>query len=255
MAFIFGSFVRGLNTESSDIDIAVYLKNYGRELKIEKESDIYFDLVKILKTDNLDLVVLNYANPTLAYNILQNSYPLVIKDKGLYLDFYLKVSNEAEDFLNFMEHYLKIKLLSKSITKEAKSRLILRIDYLLTYLQEKKKFLKIDINTYKNNPDQKRNLERWTENIINATIDISKIILASEKKQMPKSYKEALFDFGLFFGLNEEDTKKFSSIADLRNILAHEYLDILYERIRDFLINILPIYERLLNFLEKYLEK
>jgi len=41
---------------------------------------------------------------------------------------------------------------------------------------------------------------------------------------MPKTYEEALRNFGLFIGLNEEESKKFSRFANLRNILAHEYL-------------------------------
>ena len=258
LAFLFGSSIKGSETLDSDIDIAVYLKP-KKKVEIEQKreyperEEIWSDLVDILERDDIDVVVLNMVNPGLAYNILQTGVPLVIKDKGLYLDFYLIVSKEAEDFSKFMEDYLEIKMASKSLSREAKSRLILRFDYLLTYLPEKDKFLKSDFDTYKDNPDQRRNMERWVENIVNATIDIAKIILVSEKKQMPKSYREALLNFGLFLGLKQDEAKKFSEIADLRNLLAHEYLDILYERIRDFLINISPFYERLISFLKDYI--
>lgn len=258
LAFLFGSSIKGSETLDSDIDIAVYLKP-KKKVEIEQKreyperEEIWSDLVDILERDDIDVVVLNMVNPGLAYNILQTGVPLVIKDKGLYLDFYLIVSKEAEDFSKFMEDYLEIKMASKSLSREAKSRLILRFDYLLTYLPEKDKFLKSDFDTYKDNPDQRRNMERWVENIANATIDIAKIILVSEKKQMPKSYREALLNFGLFLGLKQDEAKKFSEIADLRNLLAHEYLDILYERIRDFLINISPFYERLISFLKDYI--
>jgi uncharacterized protein YutE (UPF0331/DUF86 family)/predicted nucleotidyltransferase len=259
-AFLFGSEAYGLKTKDSDIDIAVYFKPLTRAVECEvkrdypAEEEIRFDLVRMLETDNLDLVVLNRAKPVLAFNILRSGIPLVIKDKGLYLDFYLMISREAEDFSNFMEDYLEIKMSSHSLAPETKGRLILRLDYLLTYLPEKDKFLKLDFDTYQNNPDQRRNLERWVENIANATIDIAKIILASEKKEMPSSYKDALLYFGLFFGLKEEEARKFSQVADLRNILAHEYLDVLYERIRVFLLHILSFYEKLIIFLKKYVK-
>jgi len=68
-------------------------------------------------------------------------------------------------------------------------------------------------------------------------------------------YREVLFEFALFMDLSEEEAKKFSEISRLRNILAHEYLDILYNRIRDFLVNTAYFYERLIDFLKNYIEK
>lgn len=261
LAFLFGSQALGKQTLDSDIDIAVYFKPLkpGVEWKekrlYQEENEVWSTVKRILETDNLDLLVLNRANPVLANSVLENGIPLVIKDKSLYLDFYLMVSNEAEDFSGFMEDYLKIKISSRSLNPETKNRLMQRLDYLLTYWPEKEKFSKLDFDSYRGNPDQRRNIERWLENIANATIDIAKIILASEKKQMPKSYEEALLDLGFLFGLNEEEAKKFSSeVAKLRNILAHEYLDILYERIKNFFINISPFYKKLLDFLRHYLE-
>lgn len=261
-AFLFGSSChKGLLTEDSDIDIAVYFKPTKNRVEWEEKreypqrSKIWSDLVDILERDDIDVVVLNRVNPVLAFNVLRTGIPLVIKDEGLYLDFYLMVSKEAEDFSYFMDDYLKIKISSQSLDEETKARLLLRFDYLLTYWPEKDKFLKLDFNTYRNNPDQRRNIERWVENIANATIDIAKIVLASEKKQMPKSYKEAMFDFGLNLGLNEKETEEFSEVAELRNLLAYEYLEVLYERIRNFLINISPFYERLISFLKEYIRR
>ena len=47
------------------------------------------------------------------------------------------------------------------------------------------------------------------ENILNATIDIAKIVLASEKKLMPRTYEDALFNFSFLAGLSEEEAGKF----------------------------------------------
>ena len=75
------------------------------------------------------------------------------------------------------------------------------------------------------------------------------------KKKMPESYRETLFNFALFMDLSEKEAKEFSEISRLRNILAHEYLDILYSRIRDFLVNTSSLYEKLISFLKNYMEK
>jgi len=46
--------------------------------------------------------------------------PLVIKDKKLYWELYLRVSSDTEDFLNFMEDFEKIKQKARSLSKEEK---------------------------------------------------------------------------------------------------------------------------------------
>ena len=88
-------------------------------------------------------------------------------------------------------------------------------------------------------------MERWIEGIINALIDTAKIILASEKKQMPGSYEEALVNFSSLAGLDERQSQKLASFAKLRNILAHEYLDILYGKIQDFIQNLPLLYAKI----------
>lgn len=259
LAFLFGSSTKGRKTLDSDIDIAVYFKPVKSKVEWEekreypKENQIWSDLVDILETDNIDLVVLNRVVPVLAKEILENGFNLVIKNENLYWKFYEIVSKEAEDFYQFIEDYWRIYQRAKSIPPQQRVRLLERLQFLDIELQDLAIFQNLTLDTYRNDKVQRRNIERWVENIANATIDIAKIVLASEKRKMPKSYKEALVDFGLFFGLNENEAKKISEIAQLRNILAHEYLDILYEKIKDFLINISPFYERLIKSLNDYL--
>ena len=257
-AYLFGSCAAGLEREESDIDIAVYFNPLNKRAEYEKrqeypqESEIRFDLVRMLETDNLDLVVLNQAYPVLASSIIEYGIPIVIKDENLLLEFLSTVQTETEDFYGFVEDYWRIYQEAHSLSPQQRVRLLERIQYLDIEIKEASLFKGMTFDIYRENKVQRRNLERWVENIANVTIDIAKIILASEKKQMPKSYKDALFDFGFFFGLKEEEAKRFSEIADLRNLLAHEYLDILYEKIRNFLISISPFYEKLVSFLKNY---
>lgn len=83
--------------------------------------------------------------------------------------------------------------------------------------------------------------------------DIAKIILASEKKKMPKTYQEALYIFAVYIGLAQKDATAFSAFANLRNILTREYLDILYEQIQDFIAESQKFYQRLFKFLKRNL--
>lgn len=94
--FLFGSSASGKTCLESDIDIGVYLKRQDDKL----ENKIQNNLEKLLGRE-VDLVILNRSMATLAWNIIRKGIALDIKDKGLYLDFMLEISREAEDFMDF----------------------------------------------------------------------------------------------------------------------------------------------------------
>lgn len=253
MAFIFGSFAKGFVMEESDIDIGIYLKENLLE-KEELETKIYSEISKILQK-NVDLVILNEAPASLISNVLKTGIPLRMKNKKLYWEVYLKSSTEAEDFFYFLRSFYKIKQRAKSLNIEEEERLRVRIDYLKDELKELERFKKITWREYRNDRDKRKIIERWVEIILNATIDIAKIVLASEKKEAPRSYEEALFNFATFVGFGLEEAREFSKFAMLRNILAHEYLEILYSKIQLFLKKTPKFYKKILSFLDSYLEK
>ena len=244
LAFWYGSGAKGVQTDESDIDLAVYLKDENQE------DQIWRQLTNILE-DNVDLVSLNRAPATLISAVFKTGVPLVIKDRGLYWKLYLEKTMEAEDFADFAESYRRIYERSRSLTPEDKTRLSERITFLQGEIAELDRFVNLTIPEYENNKTLRREVERWTENIINALIDVSKIILAAEKYEMPKTYEEALRKFAAVAGLDEKEAEKISSFARLRNILAHEYLDILYQKIAIFLKELPPLYSKIHSFLEK----
>lgn len=248
LAFVFGSWAKGRVMEESDFDLGVYLK----DVKIEDE--VGFQANRILH-ENIDLVVLNEAPASLISNVLKTGIPLTVKNKKLYWELYLRASSEAEDFLYFLKDFSRIKQKAKSLNIEEEERLRVRIDYLKDELKELDRFKKLTWAEYRDDRDKRKVIERWVETILNATIDIAKLILASEKKEAPRSYEEALLSFATFIGLEFEEAKRFSKLAGLRNILAHEYLDILYSKIQKFLEQAPEFYEKIMAFLENYLEK
>jgi len=77
-AYLFGSYAKGNQTHLSDIDIAVYLK-YDK-LVFENKLQILSGLTKILKTDDIDLVILNKAPISLLTKILATKFILIDKD-------------------------------------------------------------------------------------------------------------------------------------------------------------------------------
>lgn len=253
MAFLFGSYSSGRETYESDFDVAVYFKSW-EDANYKIEDSIWSDITEIVKKE-VDLVCMNNAPASLVSNVIKTGIPLIVKDKELYWDIYLKCSLEAEDFLGFAKDYFEIYKNAKSLVPEQKVRLLERLQFLDEELKEIGIFEELTFKEYQDNKIQRRNVERWAENIINASIDIAKIVLASEKKMMPKTYEEALRNFGILAGLTEEDAKKLSRFANIRNILAHEYLEVLYGRIQHFIKESPPLYQKVLYFLETYLGK
>jgi len=107
-----------LSQDNSDWDVGVYFKP-KEYLELEQEGDypnenkIWSDLVDTLKAD-VDFLVLNRARPSLVFSVLNSGFPLVIKDRKLYLRLLCKTSYEAIDFWNFVYDFWKIREGAKS---------------------------------------------------------------------------------------------------------------------------------------------
>lgn len=250
LAFLFGSVAKSRETEDSDVDIAIY----GLEEGQGQRNRICQDLESLVGR-GIDLIRFQEAPATLVSSIFKTGIPLTIKDKNLYWKFYLAKTMEAEDFSEFAKSYWDISQRSLSLNPEDKTRLLERLRFLENELADIERFEGFTLQEYREERTKRREIERWAENIMNAMIDIAKIVLASEKKDMPKTYELALRDFALYAGVGEEGSLKFSKFAEFRNLLAHEYLDILYERINNFIEEFPSLYRQVSKFLTTYTEK
>ena len=234
LAFLFGSAATNRRTHESDIDIGVFLQDSAEEDRIWRA------LTRHLQAE-VDLVRLDQAPASLVSAILKQGLPLVIRDRGLYLDLMLDQTMEAEDFAEFARDFHAIARRSASLSPEDETRVLERIQFLDGEMTELEHFRSITADQYENDKATKRNLERWAENIINATIDIAKLVLAAEHRPMPRTYQQALESLALLAGVEAEQAQQFASHARLRNLLAHEYLAILYERIGSFIKDFPPV--------------
>ncbi|MBU4477600.1 MAG: DUF86 domain-containing protein [Candidatus Omnitrophica bacterium] len=259
MAFIFGSFAKGRQISDSDFDTAIYFDPKNKEVELgsevyKDEGRIWLDIEKIMGI-NTDLVVLNRAPATLSFEILRTGKPLIIKNYNFYLSFLSRVSFEAVDFMEMAEDYWKIKERSASLSKIDRQRLMRLNDFLESELSDKDYFADLDWKSYQNNIHKRREVERWVENIVNCSIDMAKIILASEKKILPETYKDMLQNLALLPGFDESVASKLAQFAVLRNILAHEYLDIRLPQIQKFIKEASSLYKELCRFVRNLLQQ
>jgi len=259
MAFVFGSQAKETMHRESDLDIAVYFKLAGPALEWEENQEYHTEaeieeVVGKISGNNVDLVVLNRAPALLATEILDTGVPLIVKDRALYWRFYLMVSDAAQDYLVIANDWRLIRERSQSLSEPDRVRLLRLIDFIETNLAELPRFQAVDQQTYERVPDTRRNLERWTETLATTLIDLAKIILASEKKiTLQQSYVELTKQLGFAAKLEPAETELLSEFSKLRNLLAHEYLDLRYAKIRRFLDRADVLYPKILTFTKNYL--
>ena len=112
-----------------------------------------------------------------------------------------------------------------------------RIDFIELELKDLGEYEDLDFDTYSQNRKARRDVERICENIANAMIDIGKVILAGEDVELPETYQEIFRKLIQIKIVNEKLGGSLSDLVRLRNILAHQYLDIKWEMIRDFIFH------------------
>jgi len=77
-AYLFGGLTKGESLPMSDVDIAVFL---SEDVNYQKEKlEILGKLTEILKTDEIDLVILNKSSLPLTARIIKNKKILADKD-------------------------------------------------------------------------------------------------------------------------------------------------------------------------------
>jgi len=121
-----------------------------------------------------------------------------------------------------------------------RERLIKQLDFFAGELGDYRKFAEYTWNDYQFDRDKRRNIERWIENLANSAIDMAKALLAADDLPMPQSYKGILFAFGARH-FSEDFGKRLEKLAILRNIVAHEYLDLRWNSIKEFLAEGRPL--------------
>ncbi len=260
-AFLFGSQAKNTAGKISDWDVAVYLKPQepGRveweetDKNYTQDNKIWDDLVDILKTDNVDLVVLNRTPSNIAASVISEGIPLIIKDRKIFLDFALLTMRQAEDYADFVDRYYEISQRSASLSPRDKEKLKKIIDFLEQETSFYDYFLTFSFIDYQD-AHKRRDIERWVENMINSAIDTGEIILASERKKIPDYYKDIFVQLGLLPEFDSMNVEKFTGWVKLRNILAHEYLDIKWQKAQDFVKESSGYFREFLGSAKKFLK-
>ena len=98
LVYLFGSRVNGKLGPLSDYDFAVYLDSQDKQKLQELKLELIAKISDALKTDNIDLVILNETeSPELKYNIIKNGQ-LILEKEPFKVLLEPKILNEFFDF-------------------------------------------------------------------------------------------------------------------------------------------------------------
>jgi predicted nucleotidyltransferase len=98
VAYLFGSVNDGNMNALSDIDIAILFKEMPKEDIINLEFEVLEDISKHLKTEEIELVNLNFAPLSVRYGVIKNKKILYYSDKQKVVDFEFEVIKSFLDF-------------------------------------------------------------------------------------------------------------------------------------------------------------
>ncbi len=121
------------------------------------------------------------------------------------------------------------------ITDEQVISIIRRLRFLAAELEDLKAYGEMDYFQYQTDRKSRRNVERIIENLINAARDIAKILTAAEDLEVPETYRQVFIQLGEARIIEQELALTVAEKARTRNILDHQYLDIKWTLIKDFL--------------------
>lgn len=247
LAFLFGSRAKGTARQDSDVDVAVYFISTAGWFDLEQDGEddpdrgsrrIAVDRIQAAVEEaartEADVVVLNNAPATVVSAALREGIPLLVRDRGLYWRLLLVSGRLAEDEVELVEDFAAIKARSRSLSRVDRARLLRLLDFLERELAEAATFVPLTRHGYESQGSLRRDVERWTENVVNASVDLAKIVLASSGARIPETYREALRDLADLPSFPREAALRAAAFTRLRNVLAHDYLEVRYPEIRRF---------------------
>ncbi len=92
LAYLFGSTAEENRGPLSDIDIGIYLSSKPTKgERIEKRLELTAELAGFLKTESVDLVVMNDSSAVINFEIIKSNIPVFIRDEDFKIDVEQKV--------------------------------------------------------------------------------------------------------------------------------------------------------------------
>ena len=132
-------------------------------------------------------------------------------------------------------------------------RILSSLNESLEHLKSKQN---VSFEEYKKDRDIQAIIERKLEMAIQACIDIGNHIISQQNLGSPSDYGEIFLILAQKGIISDKQSEKLIRMAGFRNVLIHEYRDILIDKVYEILQNRLSDFydfaQTILDYLEKY---
>jgi predicted nucleotidyltransferase len=115
--YLFGSQVRKHQSQLSDIDLAYLPK---KAISMKREADLYVQVIRYFKRDDIDMVNLDEASVALRYEVVREGYLLACLDEEAVYDFVVstrRVYLDTAPLRKLQYDYLKERILTNSFAE------------------------------------------------------------------------------------------------------------------------------------------
>ncbi|MFH1386894.1 MAG: HepT-like ribonuclease domain-containing protein [bacterium] len=121
-------------------------------------------------------------------------------------------------------------------SESEKGSVFSRLSFLESEIKDLDEYRNISWETYRQEKTARKTVERTIENIVNALIDISKIILSDKSAgDIPQTYGAVILKLAELKIIDFPLAEKLAEYVKLRNFLSHQYLDLRWDKIKGFL--------------------
>lgn len=132
-------------------------------------------------------------------------------------------------------------------------RINIHLEKLSEYMERAKPYIGITAQELKNDHIKQAVVERNLELAAQSCIDIAELLINDQRLKMPADSREAIVRLGEAKIISLDFANQFAAVAGFRNVLAHDYVDIDYEKVADNLNNHLGDFERFAKEVAKFL--
>lgn len=265
LAYLFGSVLLDASGPLSDVDIAV-LPNEATYRWLHTYGDIYDDLCRVFGADNIDVVLLNEAQPPIRFAAVRDGILIWETRDTLGVDYAEEVLFEYHDTQPIRDevwssliHRIRegLSITMRRIDPDKLRRLLGKMDESVVRLKNlppgtEEEFLAED------NWQTRALVEHFLRIAIESAMDAGRHIIVRKGLGVPETYKDIarlLRDEGI---VAQPLGDRLIALAGLRNVLVHLYWDIDYGRLYQIATTQVPDFDEyaraLLEFVAEDLE-